>query len=208
MRTRREAGCARDAKADGGANASALRCADDISWQLPGVVEAEGYKRGANGVGERRCAARARRRRPVRRSRLNACFDAPHSASLAAYLDSTPGNTGDAGGNYTVRAALTRRARSGLQHLPLRLRPRAGSAAQDDVDVYRGFLNMPPGGFYVGNTTGWLARTDSEFLRRVGARGLQPVRFCSADTQRAAAQVLRQHHAVGVLLFIGQVSAA
>ncbi len=37
---------------------------------------------------------------------------------------------------------------------------------QDDVDVYRSFANMLPGGFSVGSTTGWLNNTEPEFLRR------------------------------------------
>ena len=43
--------------------------------------------------------------------------------------------------------------------------------AQDDVDVFRSSANMPPGGFYVGNTTGWMTgAAQSEFLRRVRRR--------------------------------------
>ena len=42
------------------------------------------------------------------------------------------------------------------------------AAEQDDVDVYRSMANMPPGGFYVGSTTGWMVNaTAPEFLRRV-----------------------------------------
>ena len=44
--------------------------------------------------------------------------------------------------------------------------------AQDDVDVFRSSANMQPGGFYVGNTTGWMTgAAQSEFLRRVSMRG-------------------------------------
>jgi hypothetical protein len=51
-------------------------------------------------------------------------------------------------------------------------RLRAGPAAQDDVDVYRSFANMLPGGFSVGSTTGWLNNTEPEFLRRVAPAAL------------------------------------
>ena len=51
--------------------------------------------------------------------------------------------------------------------------------------MYRSFANMPPGGFYVGGTTGWMVNgTDAEYLRR--AAGTHSTRFAlgRADASR------------------------
>ena len=81
-------------------------------------------------------------------------------------MDTTPGNSGDARDIYQARwqNCFVRVCCGG--HLLTCL---CAAAAQDDVDVYRSFANMLPGGFSVGSTTGWLNNTEPEFLRRVAA---------------------------------------
>jgi hypothetical protein len=54
----------------------------------------------------------------------------------------------------------------------------AAVTPQDDVDVFRSTANMQPGGFYVGNTTGWMTgAAQPEFLRRVVACNLVTPRW-------------------------------
>ena len=77
--------------------------------------------------------------------------------------------------------------------------------------MFRSTANMQPGGFYVGNTTGWMTgAAQPEFLRRVVSRcDLVTPRWRNTEfSPPCTAQVPSQHHAAGVLLPVGQVSAA